>query len=87
MDAFLNEMLVTNLTGNTVTIYSRTASGNTAPLRTLSGPSTGLSQPTGVASTGAFTVPTLSEWTRLAMVVSLAGIAVWYLRRLGAALA
>jgi hypothetical protein len=34
-----------------VTVYNRTASGNTAPLRTLGGPSTGLSGPNGLAAT------------------------------------
>ena len=33
---------------DTVTVYSRTASGNTAPLRTLSGGATGLGSPFGL---------------------------------------
>jgi len=44
-----DELFVTNFNNNSVTVYSRTASGDTAPLRTLSGAATGLSQPAGVA--------------------------------------
>ena len=42
-----NEVLVAN--DSSITIYSRTASGNVAPLRTISGPSTGLMGPFGLA--------------------------------------
>ncbi len=42
-----NEMFVTNL--SSVTVYSQTASGNAAPIRTLSGAATGLNAPAGVA--------------------------------------
>ena len=37
-----DELFVVNAGLNSVTVYSRTASGNTAPLRTLSGAATGL---------------------------------------------
>jgi hypothetical protein len=43
------ELVVTNFTNNSVTVYARTANGNTAPLRTLQGVATGLSGPVGVA--------------------------------------
>jgi len=44
------ELFVTNAVGNSVTVYTRTASGNTAPLRTLQGPATGLNGPTGLVA-------------------------------------
>ncbi len=43
------ELFVTNARSNSVTVYARTAARNTAPLRTLSGSSTGLSAPEGLA--------------------------------------
>jgi hypothetical protein len=50
LDLTNNELFVANASpGNTITVYSRTASGNTAPLRTLSGAATGLSNPIGIA--------------------------------------
>ena len=42
------ELFVPDLGNNSVTVYSRTASGNTAPIRTLSGAATGLSSPIGL---------------------------------------
>jgi len=39
---------VTNFTNISVTVYTRTANGNAAPLRTLSGSATGLGFPTGL---------------------------------------
>lgn len=44
-----DELFVTNAGANSVTVYSRTAGGNTAPVRTLVGAATGLSAPVGVA--------------------------------------
>ena len=44
-----DEIFVTNAGANSVTVYSRTASGNSAPVRTLVGAATGLSTPVGVA--------------------------------------
>jgi DNA-binding beta-propeller fold protein YncE len=44
-----DELFVTNGGGDTVTVYARTANGNTAPLRTISGAATGLSTPRGLA--------------------------------------
>lgn len=44
-----DEIFVTNRSGNSVTVYARTASGNVTPLRTLAGPSTALSTPEGLA--------------------------------------
>ena len=40
---------MTNSSNDSVTVYSRTACGNTAPRRTLSGPATELSFPEGLA--------------------------------------
>jgi DNA-binding beta-propeller fold protein YncE len=42
------ELFVANVSNNSVTVYARTASGDTAPLRTLAGPATGLSGPVGL---------------------------------------
>ena len=42
------ELFVTNSNSNSVTVYSRTASGNTAPIRILAGPATGLAGPSGI---------------------------------------
>jgi len=44
-----DELFVTNGGGDTVTVYTRTANGNIAPLRTISGGATGLSTPRGMA--------------------------------------
>lgn len=53
LDLASNELLVVNrgvaLMGRAVLVYSRTASGNTAPLRTLQGPATGLGDPVAAA--------------------------------------
>jgi hypothetical protein len=54
VDAVHQEILVVNTglvnpPGPSITVYSLTASGNTLPLRTLAGPSTGLLEPTGLA--------------------------------------
>ena len=46
------ELFVTNTSNNSVTVYARTATGNTAPLRTLQGAATGLSGPGAVAVIG-----------------------------------
>jgi DNA-binding beta-propeller fold protein YncE len=43
------ELVVPNSSGNSVTVHARTASGSTAPLRTLRGAATGLAIPTSVA--------------------------------------
>ncbi len=43
------EIYVTNFSNNSVTVYSRTATGDVAPLRTLNGPTTGLGGPFGVS--------------------------------------
>ncbi len=40
---------VSNLLGNSITVYAPTATGNVAPIRTISGAATGLGIPTGVA--------------------------------------
>jgi len=45
-----NELFVSNTGGNSVTVYSRTANGNIAPTRTLSGAATGLAHPTGIVA-------------------------------------
>ena len=79
-----DELFVAN--GNSITVFSRTASGNTAPLRTLTGPALGLAPPGGIAVTVAAVtastpIPTLSEWAQLGLALILVGVAVWYLRR------
>jgi hypothetical protein len=79
VDLLTNELLVTNQGTPSVTAYVRTAGGNTAPLRTITGPDTALGDPTGIAAT--VTVPTLSQWAQIAMGVGLAGGGVRYLRR------
>ena len=54
-----DELFVADLGNNSITVYSRTASGNTAPLRTLSGAATGLNIPEALAlATGAAPTPT-----------------------------
>jgi len=90
LDLAHDELFVTNfgfvstIPVSTVTVYGRTQSGNTAPLRTLGGPATELNNSLGLAlgfTTGQVPVPTLSEWAWLAMTLVLAGIAVVFLRR------
>jgi DNA-binding beta-propeller fold protein YncE len=49
VDAVHNEIFVTDYNTNSVTVHSRTANGNTAPLRVLNGSLTGLNLPVGVA--------------------------------------
>jgi hypothetical protein len=49
LDFRYNELVVLNAIPPSVNVYSRTASGDAAPLRTLSGPATGLSQPWDLA--------------------------------------
>jgi DNA-binding beta-propeller fold protein YncE len=51
VDTVNNELFVAIAGGATrsVTVYARTASGNVAPLRTLTGAATGLIEPTGLA--------------------------------------
>jgi hypothetical protein len=44
-----NELFVTNQGSNAVTVYPRTAGGNVGPIRAISGASTGLNGPTGLA--------------------------------------
>ncbi len=48
VDTGHDELLVANFGNNSVTVYARTATGNVAPLRTLSGGATGLSAPEGL---------------------------------------
>jgi hypothetical protein len=50
LDLTHNEIFVTNRgsSANSVTVYSRTASGNVAPVRTIAGPDTGLNTPGSV---------------------------------------
>jgi hypothetical protein len=50
LDLANNELLATSVSGS-VTVYARTASGNSAPLRTLSGVATGLIGPQFLAVT------------------------------------
>ena len=48
VDTVNNEIIVANRAGTSVTVYSRTAIGDAAPLRTISGPGTGMGNPWGV---------------------------------------
>lgn len=66
-----------------VTVYVRTASGDTAPLRTLQGPSTGLIEPEFIAvTTGveAPVIPAVSEWALIPLVALLALAMIWAIR-------
>jgi len=54
VDTVNNEILVANIgstavDSSSITVYSRTANGNEAPLRTISGAATGLARPVGLA--------------------------------------
>jgi 6-phosphogluconolactonase (cycloisomerase 2 family) len=42
------QLFVTNQRDNSVTVYTRTANGNMMPIRTISGPATGLANPVGL---------------------------------------
>jgi hypothetical protein len=57
-DLVNDEVAVANSSGNSVTVYARTANGNVAPLRTLSGAATGLNGPVFVAITTGAAPPT-----------------------------
>lgn len=78
------ELFVANTLAQSITVYSRTANGNIAPLRTISGPATGLNNPLGLvvggqqASAG---IPTLSEWAQVGMAGLLVGGGLLALRR------
>jgi hypothetical protein len=56
VDLVNNELVVANLGTPSITVYTRTADGNTAPLRTLSGALTALSSPRLLAVTTTATV-------------------------------
>ena len=43
-----DELFVANSGNNSITVYPRTASGNTAPIRRLAGAATGLNDPFGL---------------------------------------
>jgi hypothetical protein len=45
------DIFVANFNNNSVTVYGRTANGDVAPVRTISGASTGLGRPTFLAVT------------------------------------
>jgi hypothetical protein len=42
-------LYVANYSNHTITVFGPGASGNVAPIRTISGPMTGLSNPSGIA--------------------------------------
>jgi 6-phosphogluconolactonase (cycloisomerase 2 family) len=48
LDLEADELYIGNQSGDSITVYTRTADGDTAPLRTLSGPQTLLDLPEGV---------------------------------------
>jgi hypothetical protein len=74
VDTVNNELVVANSNNNSVTVYSRTASGNTAPIRMLAGAATGLGNPsfiavtTGPCTSGDTSDVTCSQLTPLASV-------------------
>ena len=49
VDTVNNELLVANANFGSIQIYSRTASGDAAPLRTIQGATAGMSDPRGLA--------------------------------------
>jgi DNA-binding beta-propeller fold protein YncE len=49
LDAERNEIVVANNADNSVLVFSRTASGDAAPVRVIRGPRTGIDRPMGVA--------------------------------------
>jgi hypothetical protein len=66
-----NEIVVANFFSDAITVYSRTANGDVAPLRTIQGPATGLSGSVDVAvSTDPPipVIPTLTEWGQIGLV-------------------
>jgi hypothetical protein len=48
--SFAQVLFVANFKNNSITVYTQTANGNVAPLRTIAGASTGLNGPFGVAA-------------------------------------
>lgn len=48
LDLVHDELFAANQDSNTVTIYARTANGNVAPLRRISGATTELDSPNGM---------------------------------------
>jgi len=75
------ELYVANEDANSITVYVRTANGNVAPLRTISGALTGLDNPASVAVTTTAPIPTLAQWGQLGMAALLLGGGLWTLRR------
>jgi hypothetical protein len=51
LDTVNDEIIVSNAASDAITVYERTASGDTAPIRTLSGSRTQLHVPVGLAVT------------------------------------
>jgi DNA-binding beta-propeller fold protein YncE len=49
VDAEHGELFVANDTGDSITVYSASASGNVAPIRVIKGPRSMIKNPTGVA--------------------------------------
>lgn len=49
LDAARDEIAVADNGDNSILIFRRTAQGNVAPVRTIRGPKTGISNPMGVA--------------------------------------
>ena len=48
VDSTHNEIFVANSGAGSILVFSRTASGDVAPIRTIAGPATGLNKPVGV---------------------------------------
>ena len=48
VDTIHNEIFVANSGSSSILVFSRTASGNAAPIRKIEGPATGLKKPVGL---------------------------------------
>ena len=58
-----NEIFVANQGADSIIVYSRTANGNVAPIRTISGAPTGLNGPGGIAVDTVNNEIVVANWT------------------------
>jgi DNA-binding beta-propeller fold protein YncE len=82
-DPTTNQLFVSDgvVGASAVKVFTRTASGDVAPLRILTGPATDLANVAGLALSASAAVPTLDEWAQVGMLVLLATIGLWAIRR------